>query len=240
MGLKLSSLRAVAPQVPALRGLLASLGASVSLVAAGALALLAISAVIALEGWPGLEDDAGGRTLSIGELSVPRSEPGEPQGDSPVVLADAPEDDEPPAAAEPEVPDDTALPVADVPAPLPESEPAPIPPATPAPAPAPTPDPPAPAPTPSPRADPEDEPLLPLGLDQPVRELTELTGELLRGTGQTLAPVPDAVLPGSGEAVEGLTDDLGDTVESTGVTVSSTLGLLLGDEPTSSELGALE
>ncbi|MBA2765924.1 MAG: hypothetical protein H0U33_02980 [Solirubrobacterales bacterium] len=64
-------------------------------------------------------------------------------------------------------------------------------------------------------------------VDEPVRAVTGLTGDVLRGTGGTLAPTADALLPGSGEAVEGLTDDLGNTVENTGATLGATLTLLL-------------
>ncbi|HEV2753375.1 MAG TPA: hypothetical protein VGV36_06010, partial [Solirubrobacteraceae bacterium] len=58
-----------------MRGMLAGLGASASLAAAGALALLVISAVIALEGFPGINADAGGRSLAVDDLTVPTSEP---------------------------------------------------------------------------------------------------------------------------------------------------------------------
>jgi len=64
-------------------------------------------------------------------------------------------------------------------------------------------------------------------VDEPVRRLTGLTGDVLRGTGGTLAPATDALLPGSGKAVEGLTDDLGNTAENTGATLGATLTLLL-------------
>jgi adenine/guanine phosphoribosyltransferase-like PRPP-binding protein len=46
---------------------------------------------------------------------------------------------------------------------------------------------------------------------------------VLRGTDETLSPVTDALLPGSGELVEGVTDDLGNT----GGALGATLDLLL-------------
>lgn len=210
--------------MPALRGLLASLGASVSLAAAGALALLAISAIIALEGWPGLGGDAEGRPVPIGGQTELGSETAEPGDVGPVALADAPDEEgpTPTPAAEPVAADDPS-PVADDPAPTGGTEPgdedgdgdpgddgA-----------APTPDPPA------PRPEPDDDSLLALDVEEPVRGLTGLTGDVLRGTGETLSPTTDALLPGSGEAVEGLTDDLGNTVENTGATLGATLTLLL-------------
>ncbi len=211
--------------MPALRGLLASLGASVSLAAAGALALLAISAIIALQGWPGLGGDAEGRPVPIGGQTELGSEPGD---DGTVVLADAPDEGgptptpTPTPAAEPVAADDPS-PVADDPAPTGGTEPGDedgdgdpgddgV---------APPPDPRA------PRPEPDDDSLLALDVDEPVRGLTGLTGDVLRGTGETLSPTTDALLPGSGEAVEGLTDDLGNTVESTGGTLGATLTLLL-------------
>ena len=51
---------------------------------------------------------------------------------------------------------------------------------------------------------------------RPVCGLTGITGEVVRATGKTLAPVSDRLLPGSGETLEGVTDDLGDTVHSAG------------------------
>lgn len=212
--------------MPALRGLLASLGTSVSLAAAGALALLAISAVVALEGWPGLGVDAEGRTLSIGDLTVPRSEPTEQGNDGPVMLAAAPEEEAPAPAAAPAA-DDDPPPVADDPAPAGATDPAASPPRTPAPGAAPTPAPPAPVPAPRPGRD--DDSLLDvdLGVEEPVRGLTGLTGDVLRGTGETLSPATDALLPGSGGLVEGVTDDLGNTVENTGGALGATLDLLL-------------
>jgi hypothetical protein len=216
--------------MPALRGLLASLGASVSLAAAGALALLAISAIIALQGWPGLGGDAEGRPVPIGGQTELGSETAEPGDVGPVVLADAPDEGgptptptpTPTPAAEPVAADDPS-PVADDPAPTGGTEPGDehgdgdhgddgV---------APPPDPRA------PRPEPDDDSLLALDLEKPVRGLTGLTGDVLRGTGETLSPTTDALLPGSGEAVEGLTDDLGNTVENTGATLGATLTLLL-------------
>ncbi|MDP8969558.1 MAG: hypothetical protein M3N52_03475, partial [Actinomycetota bacterium] len=64
--------------------------------AAGSLALLAISAVIGVGGLLGLGSDEEG-TLSIPQQGlVPRSEPGPPEEDGPLTLAEAPEE---PAAA---------------------------------------------------------------------------------------------------------------------------------------------
>lgn len=215
--------------MPALRGLLASLGASVSLAAAGALALLAISAIIALQGWPGLGGDAEGRSVPMGGQTAFGSETAEPGDDGTVALADAPDEEGPALPAAPAAEDDP--PAADDPAPDRAPDPAPGP--APAPTPAPTPDPsaPAPAPAPTPRPEPDDDRLLAGVVDEPVRGLTGPTAYVLRGTGETLAPTADALLPGSGEAVEGLTDDLGNTVENTGATLGGTLTLLLTGRP---------
>lgn len=211
--------------MPALRGLLASLGASVSLAAAGALALLAISAIIALQGWPGLGGDAEGRPVPIGGQTELGSETAELGDDGPVVLADAPDEEGPALPAAPAAEDDP--PAADDPAPDGAPDPAPGP--APAPTPAPTPDrsAPAPAPAPTPTPEPDDDRLLAGVVDEPVCVLTGLTGDVLLGTGGTLAPITYALLPGLGEAVEGLTDDLGNTVENTGAALAATLTLLL-------------
>lgn len=211
--------------MPALRGLIASLGAGVSLAAAGALALLAISALVAFQGWPGLGADADGRTL---QLSVPRSEPAELEDDGAVMLADAP--DEAPSAGDDTgepgggaVPDPTAAGEGDaLVAPSPPSPTGPLPGFGPAP-PAPT----APTPAPSPPSSGNGGPVPALDGDEPVSGLTGLTGDVLRSTGRTVSPVTDALLPGSGKTVEGLTDVLGDTVESTGGVLGASLGLLL-------------
>lgn len=211
--------------MPALRGLIASLGAGVSLAAAGALALLAISAVVAFQGWPGLGADADGRTL---QLSVPRSEPAELEDDGAVMLADAP--DEAPSAGDDTgepgggaVPDPTAAGVGDaLAAPSPPSPTGPLPGFGPPP-PAPT----APTPAPSPPSSGNGGPVPRLDGDEPVSGLTGLTGDVLRSTGRTVSPVTDALLPGSGKTVEGLTDVLGDTVQSTGGVLGAPLGLLL-------------
>nr|MBA2765479.1 hypothetical protein [Solirubrobacterales bacterium] len=109
--------------MPALRGLLASLGASVSLAAAGALALLAISAIIALQGWPGLGGDAEGRPVPIGGQTELGSETAELGDDGPVVLADAPDEEGPALPAAPAAEDDP--PAADDPAPDGAPDPAP-------------------------------------------------------------------------------------------------------------------
>lgn len=213
--------------MPALRGLIASLGAGVSLAAAGALALLAISAVVAFQGWPGLGADADGRTL---QLSVPRSEPAELEDDGAVMLADAP--DEAPSAGDDTgepgggaVPDPTAAGEGDaLVAPSPPSPTGPVP--VPGPGPGP-PAPTAPAPAPSPLSTGNGAPVPLLDGDEAVSGLTGLTGDVLRSTGRTVSPVTDALLPGSGKTVEGLTDVLGDTVESTGGVLGASLGLLL-------------
>nr|MBA3326844.1 hypothetical protein [Solirubrobacterales bacterium] len=51
------------------RALFASLGASVTLVAAAAFSLLTVSAVVALQGWPGLAD-AGARPALVVDAAV--------------------------------------------------------------------------------------------------------------------------------------------------------------------------
>lgn len=210
--------------MPTLRGLIASLGAGVSLAAAGAFALLAVSVVILFQGFPGLGLEAQGGTL---ELSVPRSEPAEPEEDGPVLLADAPDEDaaEAVAAGDPPALADEPAPVADGPVRVPDDNRVPD-----------TddgfsPGDPGGGPTPggglTPTPDPDGGSLISLDTDEPVSGLTGLTGGVLRTTGETLAPVTDTLLPGSGKAVESLTDDLGDTVQSTGDALGATLGLLL-------------
>ena len=213
--------------MPDLRGLFASLGAGVSLAAAGSLALLAISVVVfGFGGLLGLGSDDEGGTLN---LATPRSEPGEPTGDGPVMLAaapeapDAPDEDASAPLAEPladdgppSVADDPAR-VGDRPAGVAGDDLAPdiddfSPPDVP-------------DGDRIPRLDPDGDPLTILG-GEPVRGLTGLTGDVLRTTGETLAPLTDTLLPGSAKTVEGLTDGLGDTVEGTGDVLDRTLGLL--------------
>ncbi|MDQ3850323.1 MAG: hypothetical protein M3296_06890, partial [Actinomycetota bacterium] len=53
------------------RGVFASLGASASIVAAVALLLLTVSAVIALQGWPGLGHDGPGSALVVDGSVLP-------------------------------------------------------------------------------------------------------------------------------------------------------------------------
>lgn len=55
------------------RALFASIGASVSLVAAAALALLTVSAVVALEGWPGLGASKANPALVVDGVTLPRA-----------------------------------------------------------------------------------------------------------------------------------------------------------------------
>ena len=199
--------------MPALRGLFASLGAGVSLAAAGSLALLAISAVILFEGFPGLGGGPEGGALSIGELTVPRSEePAEREDDGPVRLAQAPEEPAPAPAAGP---------LGDGGAPLIDRGPAPRvdrpdgdlpdtgtdltdPPNPPEP----------PGPGPAPQAEPGD-------------GLTGVTGDAVRGTTRTVSGVIDRLVPGSDSLLEGLTDALGNTVESTGGALASTVEVVL-------------
>lgn len=203
--------------MPALRGLLASLGASVSLVAAGALALLAISAVIGVVGWPALGIGGEGGPLSIGEMTVPRSEvPAEPEDDGPLTLAEAPEEPAAAPAAEP-VAGEAPPAVAAAGAPVVDRPRLVTPPDDGS---RDRPDPPRPVP-PGPSA--------PLAVQPagPGGGLTGVTGEVVRTTGQTLAPATNTVLPGSGNLVEALTDDLANTVKSTGHTLAATGDLLL-------------
>ncbi|HEV2821350.1 MAG TPA: hypothetical protein VGW11_12670 [Solirubrobacteraceae bacterium] len=203
--------------MPALRGLFASLGASVSLAAAGTLALLAVSLIILFQGFPGLGGIAEGGPL---DLATPRSEPTEPDDDGPVVLADAPDEDASAPPAEPLADDgppsvaDDPAPVGDRPAGAADDDLAPDiddlnPPDDP-------------DEDPIPRREPDGDRLIVLG-GEPVSGLTGLTGDVLRTTGETLAPVTDSLLPGLGKTVEALTDVLGDTVESTGGTLGATL-----------------
>lgn len=213
------------PSVPPLRGLLATLGASVSLVAAGVLGLLAISAVIALEGWPGL----GGRfdDVSTAQLSAPSGEPGGQEEGGTLVLAQvSPEQEE-----EPEEPVDVGTPPPDDSAPsgtiTVPSPPTPTPSPTPQPVPAPAPEPVDSDPSPDADAD-GGEAVGDVQLEEPLCELTGVTNGVLSGTGQALSPVTGALLPGSGETVEGVTGGLGDGAQSTACSLGSTVDRLLG------------
>ena len=196
-----------------LRGLFASLGAGVSLSAAGSLALLAISAVLVLQGGLlGGGDAPDAPTLSLGEPTVvPRSEPGTPEDDSLVALAQPPEE---PAGTSPG--DDSASPVASGSAPAverrdelsPEVDP----------------------PSRREHVDPPAPPrrrLLPEA-DESGRGLTGTTGNVVRSVSRIVSPVANTVLPESGGLIEELTDSLGDTVESTGGALRSTLTPLSG------------
>jgi hypothetical protein len=69
------------------RALFASIGASISLVAAAALALLTVSAVVALEGWPGLGESKARPALVVDGITLPK--PGATASATPAVVLPA-------------------------------------------------------------------------------------------------------------------------------------------------------
>lgn len=70
------------------RAYVASIGASISLIAAAALTLLTVSAVVALEGWPGIGATSDEPALIVGDtvLADAGERPASPQDPEPVVL----------------------------------------------------------------------------------------------------------------------------------------------------------
>lgn len=73
------------------RSLLASLGAAISLIAAGSFALLAVSAVVAFNGWPTEEDDRREpRTAMLAVAPVPSSPAAREAARASIVLRRAP------------------------------------------------------------------------------------------------------------------------------------------------------
>ncbi len=215
--------QADALSMPRMRGMLAGLGASASLAVAGALALLVISAVIALEGFPGINADAGGRSLAVADLTVPTTDPTVAAVAPDRVTARAPE----PAA--PTVPAPLAADAGDDASPAASPERGPdagdVPPGAGF-------DPggasdPGGGSDPVTRPDEDlDEDLLP---DEPVGDLTATTGGVVGTLGEGLAPLADRILPGSGKLLRGTTALVDETVTDTGQALGGTVDGLLRD-----------
>jgi len=206
--------------MPRMREMLAGLGASASLAAAGALALLVVSAVIALEGFPGMNPDAGGRRLAVADLTVPTADPDAAAVAPDRLVAAAPEPAAPPPAPAPDAASEVEIPAApsapvdtgpDVPPRVPDTGPG---------------DPRLDTgPDSRPRRDVERPPLIP---EEPLRDVTVATGGLVGEVGDGLADVVDIVLPGSGRMMRDTTAGLDETLRDTGEAVDHTLDGLLG------------
>lgn len=209
--------------MPRMRQMLAGLGASASLAAAGALALLVVSAVIALEGFPGMNPDAGGRRLAVADLTVPTSDPTAAAVAPDRVIAADPEPAVPRPAAAPGAAGGGQEPPVASPVPVDPGS-GDTPPGGPGPGGGGGPGP-GPGPVTRPDEDPDRFPL-PLP-DDPVRDLTGTTGGLVGDTGEDLGGLVDRILPGSGKLVRGTTAVLDGTVRETGETLGDTLDVVL-------------
>ena len=210
--------RADGTSMPRMRQILAGLGASASLAAAGARALLVVSAIIALEGFPGMNPDAGGLSLADNELTVPTSDPAAAAVAPDRGIATDPEPAASPTATAPGPGGDAPAPAVASPAPD-EPEPEDTPPGGGS-------DPDDPETPPddpeTPSVDDTDRPRLP-----EVPDLTSTAGGAVRDTGEQLAPVADAILPGSGKLVRGTTALLDGTVREVGETLDDTVDVVL-------------
>jgi hypothetical protein len=188
------------------RGLYASLGASGSLLAAGACALLVVSAVIAFRGWPAVPDvQVAPESLVVSGSRDADTSPARPPVSAPAVVAGGPNvavaARSTPArggeatASRPLVPGTTP----------PASSPSTASPTAAAPAPA------------------EQAAASTTAATGPVRETARRTGDVVRHTTQTAATAVQPVSPQAAQAVQQIGDAVSDTADRTADAVSGLL-----------------